>query len=130
MDVFSKPPWNDEWTNETAIEWLAETVHSPSFLGYVAVDESWDNPIIAAILGRSRSWWKGKEFNIDEFFVRTDLQGRGIGTKLLEFAEQDLGSRGIHKVVLLSSLHAPAFEFYRKRGYQENSHLRLLYRYK
>lgn len=128
-DVFSRPPWNDEWTDETANAYFAEFIHAPGFIGYIVIDETSENPVVAAIIGRSRTWWKGKEYFIDEFYVRADRQGQGIGTKLLEYVHHDLGERGIHTVVLLTSHHAPAYHFYQNRGYQENNHIRFMYKH-
>lgn len=66
------------------------------------------------------------EYYIDEFFVKTELQGRGIGTRLLEFACQDLKNRGIRTISLLTHASVPAFDFYMNRGFREIPALRFL----
>ncbi|WP_167859348.1 GNAT family N-acetyltransferase [Paenibacillus cymbidii] len=127
IDVFNRPPWNNEWTPETARRLVHDLWHTPGFRGYAAIDETQDDSPVAAVLGKEKQWWKGTEFWIEEFFVRPDSQGQGIGSRLLAFVCADLRDRGIDQAVLLTDKSAPAFAFYTDRGFREHATLRLLH---
>ncbi len=71
--------------------------------------------------------WKGNKLigtadlevgrkRIGGFFVKADLIGKGIGSKLLEFVEEYAMKKGIKKLNLNPSPYA--FNFYKKRGYK------------
>jgi len=58
------------------------------------------------------------DLNGDEIggvFVRYDLVGKGIGTKLMDFIEKYSKNKGLQKVFLRSTKYVK--EFYIKRGY-------------
>lgn len=57
-----------------------------------------------------------KRKRIGGFFVKTNLIGKGIGSKLLEFVEEYAKKKGIKKLNLNPSNFA--FNFYKKRGYK------------
>lgn len=101
---------------------------TPGFLGYVAIDESNGNAIVATILGKEKQWWRGKEYLIEEFFVKSELQGQGLGSNMLEFTYKDIKSLGIENIVLLTNTFAPAYNFYLRREFKENQTVRLLYK--
>lgn len=61
-------------------------------------------------------------------FVKHDLQGQGIGTRMLEFIYSDVKSRGIGNIILLTDTLAPAYTFYVNKGFTENQTIRLLFR--
>ncbi|TYP78274.1 GNAT family N-acetyltransferase [Paenibacillus methanolicus] len=128
IEVFNQPPWNNEWTYEVTKQIFYDFWNTPSFKGYVAVDESQEKSIVATILGKEKQWWRGKEFLIEEFFVRTDMQGQGIGSDILDYACSDIKLRGIDNVILLTNTFAPAYSFYLNRDFKENQTLRLLYK--
>lgn len=57
-----------------------------------------------------------KENEIGRLFVLPEVQGRGYGTRMLDYAEE-LISRQYRKAVLAASL--PAKRLYQKRGYKD-----------
>lgn len=114
-DVFSSDPWNDYWlSNEQVRYYLNELIENPVFEGFVAYENS---KLIAACFGHKRSWWSGKEFFIDELFVSKDMQGKGIGTKLLEFIEFNTIIGDCGRLLLLTNKNFPAEKFYLKKGF-------------
>ncbi len=67
-------------------------------------------------------WYTGTEYYVDELCVRTDMQGRGIGSAFLEAVQGELAAMGIHTIYLETGDDKPAFEFYKRRGFTHIEH--------
>lgn len=117
-EVFSAYPWYDNWVSfEQARTYLMELIESPVFEGYIAYNGL---DLAAVCFGHKRSWWVGKEFFIDEFYVRNEIQGNGIGTKLLNYVKEVIIGEGYIRLILLTNKGIPAEEFYIKNGFYNN----------
>ncbi|MTK63495.1 MAG: GNAT family N-acetyltransferase [Methanobacterium sp.] len=115
-EVFSQQPWNDEWIRLSRVkEYLNELIENPVFSGYVVYQNS---ELLAACFGHSRSWWSGDEFFIDEFFVSSRYQGRGIGSLLMGYVENHPELENIESFHLLTNNNVPARDFYHKNGFK------------
>jgi len=116
--VFSADPWFDEWVSlDQSRNYLKELVQNPVFEGFLMCE---DSKIVAVCLGHRRSWWMGKEFFMDEFFVETGRQGNGIGTKTVDFLVDILREDGYTRLTLLTNKNIPAETFYLKNGFYNN----------
>ena len=59
---------------------------------------------------------------IESVYVRDDARGRGVGTRMLEFAEQLARQRGCYRLQLTSrNVREDAHRFYRRLGYAQTS---------
>jgi aminoglycoside 6'-N-acetyltransferase I len=117
-EVFSAYPWYDDWVSiEQTRIYLMELIENPVFEGFVACEGP---NIVAVCFGHKRSWWMGKEFFIDEFYVRNESQGNGIGTKMLNYVKESLFEDDYKRLVLLTNKGIPAEEFYIKNGFYNN----------
>jgi GNAT superfamily N-acetyltransferase len=117
-NVFSADPWYDEWASlDQSRTYLKELIENPVFEGFVMCE---DYKIVAACLGHRRSWWLGKEFFVDEFFVENGRQGNGIGTKTVDFLVNTLREDGYVRLTLLTNKNIPAETFYLKNGFYNN----------
>jgi len=117
-EVFSDYPWYDNWVSFSQTKtYLMELIQNPVFEGFVAYEGS---KIVAVCIGHIRSWWMGKEFFIDEFYVAKDMQGNGIGTELMDYIKNSFISKNYTRLVLLTNKDIPAEEFYAKNGFQIN----------
>jgi aminoglycoside 6'-N-acetyltransferase I len=116
MKVFNAEPWNDEWTTESAYNRLNDILITPNFIG-VYYEE--DNEIKAAIFGNCEHWYEGMHYDLKEMFVSTELQGSGIGSKLLKYLEERLKKLGVIAIVLFTSKGNKTSYFYEKSGFCE-----------
>lgn len=117
-NVFSMDPWNDEWVSlDQSRNYLRELVANPVFEGFVVRE---DSEIVAVCLGHRRSWWMGKEFFVDEFFVENVRQGNGIRSKTIEYLVKTLINEGYTRLTLLTNREIPAETFYLKNGFYNN----------
>ena len=117
-EVFSAYPWYDNWVSfEQARTYLTELIENPVFEGYVAYNGL---NMVAVCFGHKRSWWMGKEFFIDEFYVRNKNQGNGIGTRMMNYIKKQLIEEEYTRLVLLTNKEIPAEEFYIKNGFYNN----------
>ncbi|MEN6292415.1 MAG: GNAT family N-acetyltransferase [Methanobacterium sp.] len=118
-EVFSAYPWYDNWVSlEQARTYLIELIENPVFEGYVAYNGL---SLVAVCFGHKRSWWVGKEFFMDEFYVRNESQGNGIGTRMMDYIKKQLIEEEYTRLVLLTNKGIPAEEFYIKNGFYNNS---------
>lgn len=71
-------------------------------------------------MGHRRSLWMRKEFFVDEFFVKTERQGNGLGIKLVNFVIDSLLQEEYARLILLTNKKIPAETFYLKNGFHNN----------
>jgi aminoglycoside 6'-N-acetyltransferase I len=116
LKVFSGEPWFDQWDSVLHVQqYLAEFMDNPVFLGFVIEQEG---KILGASFGHTKSWYSGKEYYIQEYFIDTDLQGSGLGSALMNGMKAYLSSVHVHCMVLLTEKDLPAEDFYRKHGFE------------
>lgn len=116
-DVFTKNPWNDDWSNENQLNaYLMDLMGQQNSLTFGLYDKE---QLIGISLGHIKHWYEGTEYYIDELCVLTKQQGNGIGTKFLELLEIELYKRNIHHFFLLTDSDVPAYSFYKQLGFHE-----------
>lgn len=124
VSVFSSPPWNECWQYDWAYERSSWIYRSQSFLGFVAKDNN--NKTIGAILGYGVPF-KGKQgHQIVDFFIDTNYQNKGIGSKLLLHLESELKQNNYDFISLLTSKNTAIEAWYKKHNYQRDNKLVLL----
>ncbi len=116
INVFNGDPWFDDWLSfDYAYDYLFELVMNPVFMGFVACDDSGE--ITGVCMGHKKSWWQGKEFIIDEFYVKDDRQGTGIGSILMDYMVTILSDNDFKRFILTTNRDIPAEWFYIKNGF-------------
>lgn len=115
--VFTKEPWNDDWSDEKQLDlYITDLIGNRNSLTLGLVDE---NQYVGMTLGHIKHWYSGTEYYIEELFVSTELQGRGVGSCFIQLIEQYLAKRDIHHIFLQTEENMPAYSFYKKRGFNE-----------
>ncbi len=116
IDIFSKEPWNDTWTDEQLHLYVYEMIENKNSLSFGLFE---DDNMIGMALGHVKHWYEGTEYWIDEFGILPAKQGDGVGTEFLVEIEQSLADKGIIYIALLTERTVPAYNFYKRNGFDE-----------
>ena len=115
--VFTGEPWNDDWSDGEQLDlYLEDLVGQQNSLTYGLYE---DGRMVGLSMGRMKHWYTGTEYYIDELCIRTDRQGTGLGTLFLQEIEHAIREAGMIQIFLQTSADVPAYQFYRKNGFQE-----------
>lgn len=63
---------------------------------------------MAMSLGFKKPWINGMKYYIDQFCVRTQMQGRGAGSYFLRLMEEEIRTSGMNAILLNTEHGAPA----------------------
>ena len=88
IDAFTKSPWHDAYDSRAqVVSFFQNHMANNYFLGYVLKGQT---GIAALCIGMKKPWIQGTEYYIDQFCVKTDLQGKGIGSYFLKLIENEI----------------------------------------
>lgn len=114
VEVFSAPPWNEDWAASAALTRLTEIARTPGFVGLKATS---DGRLVGFAMGYTETLADRTDYYLKEMCVLPAMQGRGGGTALLEELKGRLAAMGVGKIYLLTRRDAPAAGFYAKNGF-------------
>ena len=110
-------PWNNTWTTEEALLRIEATMSGFNSRGYVALV---DGEVVAMCLGRIDYYYSNwSQFCVDEFNVLPDFQGKGIGSRLVNFVSNLMKQEKIERIFLITGGKLAA-EFYEKNGFEKS----------
>lgn len=116
-EIFTNEPWNDDWSDENQLHnYILDLTGNRNSL---AIGLFEDDEFIGMALGSIKHWYTGTEYYIDEFCIKSQKQGKGIGTNFLAMVEKFVEEKGISHIFLQTERTVPAFEFYKKNGFTE-----------
>ena len=115
IDIFTQPPWNDEYPSPAPVrELFLNHFHNNYFLGYGLKDKG---KLVAFSLGFQKLWIKGKEYYIEQFGVLPRRQRQGIGSFFLRLIQEQIKKEGLNAMILNTENGSPSEDFYRKNGF-------------
>lgn len=117
IETFNTPPWNDEWTVDTASKRLKQFINSEDSYGLKAYDEE---KLCGMILGSEEHFYDGATFHIKEFCVDNKIRNKGIGTRIFNEFESRLKNKDIKEIILLTCRSNETESFYKKCGLKED----------
>lgn len=124
IETFSSEPWNDVYDSRNQVsEFFKNHMNNNYFVGYVLKNKG---NVIALSIGMIKPWIHGKEYYIDQFCVKLDMQGQGIGSQFLKMIETDIKSRGMNAIILNTEKGFPSEKFYLKNGFNSLDELIVL----
>jgi GNAT superfamily N-acetyltransferase len=73
-----------------------------------------------------KPWVQGLEYYIDEFCVRYDMQGKGVGSWFIKAIEENVHKQGMNTIILNTERGFPSHNFYLKNGFRVINNLIVL----
>jgi GNAT superfamily N-acetyltransferase len=116
IDTYNCPPWNNNWTYETAVNYLKEKIDAVRFTGFVLCE---DENIVGACFCCGKTWWSGDEVYVEEFYISPDFQNKGLGSLLFSELKNYAAGNGFKSITLLTNQTLPALGFYKKQGMKQ-----------
>lgn len=117
--VFTIAPWYDDWSDKNQLDMCITDLIGQSYsLTYGLYD---DDELIGISMGYIKHWYSGTEYIIEEFCIKTDRQGSGAGTFFVAEIEKAIKELGLKQIFLLTDTNVPAYNFYKKNGFDECS---------
>ena len=113
VETFNAAPWNDEWTFETARKRLQMMLHTEVSFGLCVYRE---DRVCGAVLGATEQYYDGLMFEVKEYWVKNEMRGKGIGSKLFAEMEKCLRERDVQNIILITSKGDATEHFYHKQG--------------
>jgi ribosomal protein S18 acetylase RimI-like enzyme len=113
--VFNGEPWNDGWEEEDARERLLDIFSNRKFWGIGIYDK--EQKMIGFLVGYTEKWLSNHHFYLNEMCVKSELQGRGIGSKLIKELDVFCDKNDINCIYLLTAKDGQAEAFYKKNGF-------------
>ncbi len=124
ISVFSKEPWNDEYESFEEVEhFIQNFMMSDTYINFIAEEEG---EMIGLCLGLKKPWIKGVEYYIDEFCIKSERQGTGLGSEFLAKIEREISLLGMNALILNTEANFSSADFYLKNGFHKLSDLIVL----
>ena len=123
--VYNNEMWQCRWTEKTGIAYLEDYFETKKFVGFV-IEEN--GKIIGALFAREKIWLNNSELYIDEMFVSPEQQRGGYGSLLINAAEDYVREHNLAGLTLCTNKYAPAPNFYRKNGFNDNEVIMFMYK--
>lgn len=117
VKAYSEGAWNEKWVCGDAAQRISEIISSPHCKGGICI---LNEKIIGCILFEILTWHTGKQLEIKEIFVNPSFQRKGIGKKLLEYAEIIGKGVGVSELFLWTNRNETLVNFYSQLGYQDD----------
>ena len=123
--VYNNEMWQCRWTMETGVAYLEDYFDAGKFVGFVVED---NEKIVGALFAHEKIWWNNSELYIDEMFIIPEMQGNGLGSRLIKTAEKYVKKYNLAGLTLCTNKYAPAPKFYRKNGFENNEAISFMYK--
>lgn len=123
VSVFNAEPWNDSWTNETAVIRIKDMMQTNTFIGKAIYCE---NDLKGMIWGQREQFFDGIHFQIQEFCVKNTEQKKGYGKALLAALKEELSAIGVTNTFLITSRGERTEGYYAKRGFVTSEYMILM----
>ncbi|TAX63689.1 GNAT family N-acetyltransferase [Rhizobium ruizarguesonis] len=122
VSAYARPPLNENWSLEAAVENITCVLDTPKSIALAAIDRG---KVLGIALGIRQRRHTGPVIYLDELSVLPEAQGAGIGTALLSAVFETASAEGYNSVWLISKRDGQLSEFYRRCGFAISSNLGL-----
>lgn len=111
MTAFSKEPYNETWTFNKAISKIISFTKLSDIYSIKA-----NKKVIGFIVINPAFMCPGDVAFIEEFAIKEEYQGKGIGTWTLNEIFRIYKKKGFKTCMLISNKKSKAFKLYKKQG--------------
>ena len=115
--VFNSEPWNESWPKEKAVKRIRDMMETNTFMGIALMD---GDDVYGMIWGQKEQFYNGIHFQIQEFCIRKDCQGKGYGPFLLQAFTKLLEDEGVTRIYLLTCPGERTEGFYLSHGFHRS----------
>jgi aminoglycoside 6'-N-acetyltransferase I len=109
----AKKPYQQPWNKKTSLQKINEFFKEGDI--YIVLEQ---NEIIGFIVLIIHLGSKGKSVHVEELWLKSECQNKGIGRKVMEFVEKKYKKQGVRNISLVSDKRSKAFGFYKKLKYE------------
>ncbi|EJT00912.1 GNAT family N-acetyltransferase [Rhizobium sp. CCGE 510] len=122
VSAYARPPWNEDWSLEAAVENVRTVLETPKSIALAAIE---GDKVLGVALGIRQRRHSGPVMYLDELSVLPEAQGAGIGTALLSAIYETAMAEGCNSVWLVSQREGALSKFYQRCGFAIGSDLGL-----
>jgi aminoglycoside 6'-N-acetyltransferase I len=122
VSAYARPPWNEDWSLEAAVENVKNVLETPKSIALAAIE---GDKVLGVGLGIRQRRHSGPVIYLDELSVLPEAQGAGIGTALLSAIYETAMAEGCNSVWLVSQREGALSKFYQRCGFAIGSDLGL-----
>ncbi|MBX5159209.1 MULTISPECIES: GNAT family N-acetyltransferase [unclassified Rhizobium] len=114
VSAYARPPWNEDWSLEAAVENVKTVLETPKSIALAAIE---GGKVLGVALGIRQRRHSGPVIYLDELSVLPEAQGAGIGTALLSAIYETAMAEGCNSVWLVSQREGALSKFYQRCGF-------------
>ncbi|MBP2449237.1 GNAT family N-acetyltransferase [Rhizobium leguminosarum] len=122
VSAYARPPWNEDWSLEAAVENVKTVLETPKSIALAAIA---GDKVLGVALGIRQRRHSGPVIYLDELSVLPEAQGAGIGIALLSAIYETATAEGCNSVWLVSQREGALSKFYQRCGFVIGSDLGL-----
>ncbi|MCR5600872.1 MAG: GNAT family N-acetyltransferase [Ruminococcus sp.] len=117
ISVFTSEPWFDDWSDPVQLNsYILDLIGNNNSLSLGLYEH---NVLVGLALGYIMHWFAGTEYYIHEFCVKTEKQGKGLGSEFMRLIDEYVRGLDVDHIFLQTDRSLPAFDFYVKNGFRE-----------
>lgn len=116
IDSYSKNPWDEEYDIKKVEDHLHRFISNDINIGWVIISNM---EVVGVSLGYKVACIGSDYFMIEDFCIRPDMQGMGLGQYFIKELSSNLKLEDISCIMLNTVKGFPAYTFYIKNGFTE-----------
>lgn len=124
ISIFTQEPWNDVYESYEQVELFNKSfISDGAYLSYIAI---YNGELVGICFGMKKPWIEGMEYYIDQFGIKIEFQGKGLGSTFLSLIEKEIQTIGLHSMMLNTEEGYASEAFYKKNGFKRIDNLIVL----